>query len=254
MPRAYPQKPEAVYLFGTCLIDLTYPDAGIAAIRMVEREGVRVIFPQDQTCCGQPAYNSGFSEEARRVAWQQVQTFSKPHPILVPSGSCGGMMSKHYEHLFHDDPRLPEVQRFSERIFEWSEFMINVLKVDLEDHGPPIRVTWHTSCHAKREMGLGDEPKQLLRQLRNVELLELEREYECCGFGGTFAVKQPQLSAAMVQDKVTDVCNTGAECLLSADCGCLMNIAGAIEHEGHPVQSKHLAHFLWERTSNQGTL
>ena len=126
MPRAYPQKPEEVYLFGTCLIDLTYPDAGIAAIRMVEREGVRVIFPQDQTCCGQPAYNSGFSEEARRVAWQQVQTFSKPHPILVPSGSCGGMMSKHYEHLFHDDPRLPEVQRFSERIFEWSEFMINV--------------------------------------------------------------------------------------------------------------------------------
>jgi len=159
-------------------------------------------------------------------------------------------MSKHYEHLFHDDPRLPEVQRFSERIFEWSEFMINVLKVELEDHGPPIRVTWHTSCHAKREMGLGDEPKQLLRQLRNVELLELEREYECCGFGGTFAVKQPQLSAAMVQDKVTDVCNTGAECLLSADCGCLMNIAGAIEYEGHPVQSRHLAHFLWERTSN----
>jgi L-lactate dehydrogenase complex protein LldE len=103
-------------------------------------------------------------------------------------------------------------------------------------------------------MGLGDEPKQLLRQLRNVELLELEREYECCGFGGTFAVKHPQLSAAMVQDKVTDVCNTGAECLLSADCGCLMNIAGAIEYEGHPVQSKHLAHFLWERTSNQGTL
>lgn len=248
MPRSYPQKPETVYLFGTCLIDLIYPAAGMAAIRMVEREGVRVVFPQDQTCCGQPAYNSGFPDAARRVAWRQMQTFKKPYPILIPSGSCGGMMRKHYEHLFHDDPRLPEVRRFSERIFEWSEFMVNALKVELEDQGAPIRVTWHTSCHAKRELGLGDESKQLLRQLRNVELVELEREHECCGFGGTFAIKHPQLSGAMVQDKVTDVRTTGAECLLSADCGCLMNIAGVLDRDGDPVRSKHLAHFLWERT------
>ncbi len=242
------KKPETVYLFGTCLVDLTYPEAGMAAIRLLQREGLRVLFPQDQTCCGQPAYNSGFPEEAREVAWQQIQTFPPPHPVIVPSGSCGGMMRQHYAHLFEGDPRLPQVQAFAARVFELSEFLVKVLNVQLEDQGEPVTVTWHTSCHAKREMGLGDEAKQLLQQLKNVTLVELEREFECCGFGGTFAVKQPQLSAAMVADKVADVQNTGASCLLTADCGCLMNIAGAMEQQALPISGRHLADFLWDRT------
>ncbi|MGA1597845.1 MAG: (Fe-S)-binding protein [bacterium] len=248
MRQAYPEKPEAVYLFGTCLIDMTYPEAGMSAIHLLQREGVRVLFPQDQTCCGQPAYNSGFVEEARQVAWRQVQAFAGSYPVVIPSGSCGGMIRKHYPHLFEGDPRLSEVRAFAERVFEFSEFLVHVLKVQLKDLGPPVTVTWHTSCHAKREMELGDEGKQLVRQLNHVTLVELEREAECCGFGGTFAVKQPQLSAAMVEDKVRDVQNTGCRELLTGDCGCLLNISGVMQKQELPVQGRHLADFLWERT------
>jgi L-lactate dehydrogenase complex protein LldE len=240
-------KPSRVYFFGTCLIDAFYPDAGLAAIRLIEREGVRVLFPSGQSCCGQPAYNSGFPAEARAVARRQIRVFREDIPIVVPSGSCAGMMKHHYPKLLAGENDLPQAQAFSARVFEWSEFMVQVLGVRLEDRGAPLRVTWHSSCHAMREMQVIGHSKDLIRQLRNVELVELAHEHECCGFGGTFAVKHPAISGALVNDKVDDIQRTGAARLIAGDCGCLMNITGAADHREIPLAGQHLAEFIWER-------
>jgi L-lactate dehydrogenase complex protein LldE len=244
-------KIDKVYFFGTCLVDAVYPDAGLAAIRLLQREGLEVVFPQGQSCCGQPAYNSGFAEEARAVARKQIRVFSKPYPVVVPSGSCAGMMKHHYPQLFSATPEESAARRFSERVYELSEFLVRVLGVTLEDKGKPVRITWHSSCHALREMDVVRDSKALLRQLKNVELVELKRETECCGFGGTFAVKQPAISAAMVKDKMEDIAATGAKIFVAADGGCLMNITGALRHAGVAVTGKHLAEFLWERTHDR---
>ena len=245
--RQYPPKPDRVYFFGTCLIDMAYPEAGMAAIRLIQREGVEVIFPHEQSCCGQPAYNSGFPEEARRVAEKQMAIFNKPYPIVVPSGSCAGMMRHHYPRMFEGDPARSRVEDFSERVFELTEFLVHVLDIRLEDRGAPVTVTWHSSCHAAREMGVIEDSKSLVRMLKNVTMVELENEHQCCGFGGTFAVKQPEISEAMVEDKIDDIQKTGAASVLSGDCGCLMNITGAITHRKIPITGRHLAEFIWER-------
>ena len=248
--KKYPKKPTAVYYYGTCLVDLLYPEAGMAGIRLLQREGVKVIFPQEQTCCGQPAFNSGFHDEARKVAAAQVSLFPEDIPIVTPSGSCGAMIRKHYAELFKNDALRNEVKSVAERTFELTEFLVNVLKIKLEDLGAPINVTWHSSCHAKREMEIGNAPKQLLRQLKDVEIIELEREDECCGFGGTFAIKEQHISAAMVKDKVDYISKTGANRLLGGDCGCLLNISGAMKYSGNTTAHQHIAEFIWERTDN----
>ena len=222
-----PTRPEKVYFFGTCLIDLCFPQAGMAAMELLQREGISVIYPQSQSCCGQPAYNSGFPEEARKVARQQLKAFPKDYPIVIPSGSCGGMLKHHYPKLFADQPEAAEAQRFASRVFEWSEFLVKVLDLKLQDQGQPTKVTWHSSCSALREMQVIEHSKALLRQLHNVELIELQRERECCGFGGSFSVKQADISSAMVADKVADIEQTGASVVLSGDYGCLMHIGGA---------------------------
>lgn len=245
--RQYPPKPDKVYFFGTCLIDMAYPEAGMAAIRLIQREGVEVIFPREQSCCGQPAYNSGFPDEARRVAEKQMAVFCKPYPIVVPSGSCAGMMRHHYPKIFKDDPDRSRVEAFSERVFELTEFLVHVLDIQFEDRGEPVTVTWHSSCHAAREMKVIEDSKSLIRKLKNVTLVTLENEYQCCGFGGTFAVKQPEISEAMVADKVDDIRTTGAAEVLGGDCGCLMNITGAMAHRRIPVTGRHIAEFIWER-------
>lgn len=249
--RLYPGRSDTVYFFGTCLIDAVYPDAGLAAMRLLQREGCEVVFPAAQSCCGQPAYNSGFVKEARAVARKQMQVFHRPYPIVVPSGSCAGMLKHHYPKLFAGRPEENDARRLAERVFEWSEYMVTVLKVRYEDRGAPITVTWHSSCHAMREMDVIQHSKALIGQLRNVTLVALEHETECCGFGGTFAVKQPEISAAMVHDKVADIQHTGAGTLLTGDCGCLMNISGHMAHAGVSVAGKHLAEFIWERIHGQ---
>jgi L-lactate dehydrogenase complex protein LldE len=241
-------RPEAVYFFGTCLVDLFFPAAGLSGIRLIEREGVRVIYPQGQTCCGQPAFNSGYHDEAREVARQQMAVFAKPYPVVVPSGSCAAMIRVHYPALFHGEPDETRALEFAARVVELTQFLENVLAVRLQDRGGKIRVTYHSSCHAAREMGIVDEPKKLLAQLSNVELVSLTRERECCGFGGTFAVRLPEISAAMVEDKAADVTATGAAMLLSGDGGCLLNISGRLDAEGRPIPARHIAEFLWERT------
>jgi len=247
--KKYPKKPKAVYYFGTCLVDLLYPDAGMAGIKLLQREGLEVIFPQKQTCCGQPAFNSGFQRESLKVASHQVVLFPKDIPIIIPSGSCGAMIRNHFPELFKNDALKKEAESMAKRTFELTEFLVYVLKIKLEDLGDPIKATWHSSCHANREMDIGDAPKQLLRQLKNVELIGLTREDECCGFGGTFAIKEKHISAAMVKDKVEDISKTGASLLLGGDCGCLMNIFGAIKHSAKTINHLHIAEFIWQRIS-----
>ncbi len=245
---ASPGRPEAVYYYGTCLVDLFFPEAGLCGIRLLRREGLRVVFPRGQTCCAQPAFNCGYHEEARAVARAQIALFREPYPIVVPSGSCAGMMKRHYPALFQGDPFQAEAEAFASRVFELTQFLSNVLKVKLADRGEKARVTWHSSCHALREMGIVEEPRDLLAQLGNVELAPLARERECCGFGGTFSIREPEISAAMVEDKAGDVLATGAPILLSGDAGCLMNIGGRLAAKGEAVSARHIAEFLWERT------
>jgi L-lactate dehydrogenase complex protein LldE len=248
MPSYHP-KPQKVYFFGTCVVDSVFPQTGLAAIRLLEREGITVVFPRQQSCCGQPAFNSGFPDEARKVARRQLHTFKLDYPIVVPSGSCAGMMKHHYPELFAGDRDEDLARRFSDRIFELGAFLFRVLQIKLTDRDDPIKVTWHSSCHAMREMSVIDDAKALLNQLANVEVTELEREHECCGFGGTFAVKHPLISAAMVRDKIDDIVQTGAQRVISGDCGCLLHIRGAMDKCGLGVKTQHLADFIWERTN-----
>lgn len=248
---APPARPDTVYFFGTCLVDLFFPGAGLAGMELLRRQGLRVVFPQGQSCCGQSARNSGYRDEALAVARQQVRAFAKPYPVIVPSGSCAGMMRTHYPDMFRGQPDEAAALDFAGRVYELTWFLVHVLGVTLTDHGPPVAVTWHGSCHARREMGVVDEPKRLLRQLAGVDLVEIAREQECCGFGGTFSVRQPEISAAMVADKTADIGRTGAARVLSGDCGCLMNIGGALEKQGSGVRPQHIAEFLLERTRHE---
>ncbi|OJX79529.1 (Fe-S)-binding protein [Magnetospirillum sp. 64-120] len=243
------EMPKDVYYFGTCLVDLFFPDAGLAGMELLKRQGIRVVFPQDQSCCGQPAFNSGHRSEAREVARAQLDAFPEDWPIVVPSGSCAGMMRVHYPDLFQGDRDEERAKAFAGRVYELSWFLVHVLGLDtkLVDKGEKVTVTWHGSCHSMREMGVVDEPKRLIRALSNVTLVENPREKECCGFGGTFAVRQPEVSAAMVADKIDAIGQTGAARVVSGDCGCLMNIGGALDKAGKPTRPQHLAEFLLER-------
>ena len=252
-PREYPhEKPQKVYLFGTCVVDLFYPEAGMDAIRLLEREGICVDYPQGQSCCGQPAYTSGYTDQARQVARAQLALFAGDYPVVVPSGSCAGMLREHYADLFKDDPdTLNPVQALAARTFELAEFLLLVCKVQLNDSGAPVKVALHTSCSARREMNTHLHGRELLGQLRNVERVHHGHESECCGFGGTFSVRMPDISGAMVADKTRALQESGAHHVLSADCGCLMNINGALEKQQAALRGQHLASFLWQRTGGE---
>ena len=251
--RDYPDKPPRVYLFGTCLIDMFCPEAGMDAVRLLEREGIEVHFPPDQTCCGQPAHSSGFPEQTRAVALAQLRLFPEPWPVVVPSGSCAGMMRHHYPKVFADEPRLlAEATALAERIFELSEFLVHVAKVSLRDQGAPTRVALHTSCAARREMGTHVHARALLAQLPGVDVGLHEHESECCGFGGTFSLKHPAISSAMAADKADALKETGAVSFLSADCGCMLSLNHTLQKRGDGFQGQHLATFLWQRTGGEG--
>jgi len=244
----YPDKPQDVYLFGTCLIDLFHPEAGLDTVALLEREGIAVHFPPDQTCCGQPAYTSGYPEDARPVARLQMQLFPQPWPVIVPSGSCAGMIRHGYPLLFAADPEYKaQAEALAERVFELSEFLVHVAKVNWHDQGAPTTVAVHTSCAARREMNVHLTTGSLLAQLGNVTVLHQAREVECCGFGGTFSLKHPDISSAMAAEKVEAIRASGAQELISADCGCLFNINHTLAHRGDQFQGSHLASFLKNR-------
>ncbi len=248
--KLYPVKPAKVYVFGTCLVDLFYPESGMAGVMLLEHAGVDVVFPQAQTCCGQPAYTSGYKKEAREIALVQMGIFTEPYPLLIPSGSCGGMMKTHYPRLFEGTEHYEQAKAFSERIFELTDFLVNVCDLSLEDQGSKTTVALHTSCSSRREMKTTDSGKALLSQLRNVNVVEPEKATECCGFGGAFSVRHPEISNAMVQDKVSHLTSTGANSFLSSDCGCLMNIKGAAEKQQETKAlraGEHLLSFVARR-------
>ena len=253
--REYPSsKPKTVYLFGTCVVDLFFPEAGMDAIHLLEREGINVDFPQGQSCCGQPAYTSGYTEQAREVARSQIDLFKGGWPVVVTSGSCAGMFREHYADVFKDEPdTLAKVHDLAERTYELAEFLLHVCKVQLADQGEPLQIALHTSCSARREMNTHVHARALLSQLDNVERVEHDHERECCGFGGTFSVRMPDIAGAMVADKTQSLQASGAQHVVSADCGCLLNINGAFEKQNIPLLGQHLASFLWQRTqSKQG--
>ncbi|WP_426414885.1 (Fe-S)-binding protein [Aestuariirhabdus sp. LZHN29] len=245
--REYPTKPQKVYLYGTCVVDLLAPQAGIDAIELIESQGVEVIFREQQSCCGQPAYTSGYTEQARDVARSQLALFDEPWPVVVLSGSCGGMMRHHYPTLFTGEPEASAAIELGERIFEFSEFLLHVLRIRLTDSGAPERVVLHTSCTARREMNTHLSGRALLEQLSAVEVAQQDHESECCGFGGAFSVRHPQISGAMVEDKAESLEKTDAALLVSADYGCLMNINGKLEAKQSPLRGIHLASYLNQR-------
>ena len=236
-----------VYFFATCLGAAAYADTCLHAMQLLQKEGVEVIFKKDQTCCGQPSYNSGYYDETKEVVLHNLELFKGDYPIIIPSGSCAGMMREDYKELFCGTKYEEEVKQFSSRIYELSEYLDKVLQVRYFDVGAPIKITWHSNCHALRVAKCITSAKNLLRSLSNVELVELEREEECCGFGGTFSVKEPEISHAMISEKIADIQARNIDCLVSADAGCLMNISGAMAKMGVDIQSMHLYDFLAKR-------
>jgi L-lactate dehydrogenase complex protein LldE len=258
-------RPQRVYFFATCVVDAMAPGAGMDSIELIRAAGIEVEFPQAQSCCGQPAYTSGYTDEARQVAAAQLDLFPQPWPIVVPSGSCAGMLVHHWPRLFADDPaRLEKVQDIRSRVVEFSEFAVSVLGLAGRAGSPaaaprladapvrtPIKVALHTSCSGRREMGTHLPSRALLAELPGVELVAFAREAECCGFGGTFSARHPAISGAMVQDKLQAVRDAGATVLVSADCGCLLNIHHAAEKLGGAATGQprcvHLGSFLRER-------
>ncbi len=231
----------------TCLGDVLRPEAGVATVRLLRRLGVRVHFPERQTCCGQPFYNSGFLPGARDMARHTLEVFEGDRPIVVPSGSCAAMVKVEYPHLFHDDPVWhARALAVAARTYELSDFLVNQLKVTdvgAEYHG---KVAYHYACHL-RGLGLKSEAITLIQNVAGVEYVPMEKQDQCCGFGGSFAVRYPEISGAMVGEKVGCVTRTACDLLVSTDTGCLMNIGGALHRKGAAPQVSHLAELLETR-------
>ncbi|GAA3715871.1 (Fe-S)-binding protein [Streptomyces tremellae] len=228
-----------VALFVTCVNDAVYPSTGVATVRLLERLGVEVDFPQGQTCCGQPQFNTGYRAETVPLAHRMADVFDGYDHVVTPSGSCAAMVRNHYPAMGDD-----QAAALAPRMYELTEFLVDVLGVTDVGAYFPHSVTYHPSCHGLRLIGLGDRPRRLLGAVRGLDLRELPGAEECCGFGGTFAVKNPDVSAAMGRDKVRSAVSTGAEVLCGADNSCLMHIGGVLRREGDPVRPLHLAEIL----------
>lgn len=233
-----------VSLLVTCLGDALFPDVGVASVRLLRRLGCEVDFPRAQTCCGQPHFNSGYADDARDLARHTIQTFAGSKHVVVPSGSCAAMIKLEYPELFKDDLVWHgRAEDLAARTHELADFLVNVLGV--EDVGArfPGKATYHMACHL-RGLGLQNEAVRLLKRVRDLEYIPLERCDECCGFGGSFAVRFPEVSAAMVRDKAGLIEKTGADTVVATDAGCLMNIAGYLRRLGSKVRTVHLAQVL----------
>ncbi len=237
-----------VTLFVTCLVDQLFPEVGMAMAEVLERLGYEVDFPEAQTCCGQPAFNSGYHEEARQVARHFLDVFDHAEYIVAPSGSCTAMVKHHYGGLFRKEPRyLETAARLAPRVWEFSEFLLDVAGV--EDVGARWDgvATFHDSCHGLRELGIKEGPRRLLSRVRGLTLREMDIAEECCGFGGTFSVKFDAVSGGMARTKIDSILRTGAEAVVGLDTSCLMQIRGALSRAGSPVKTLHLAEVLASR-------
>lgn len=235
-----------VYFFSTCIGSMAYSNTCINAIKLLQKVGAEVVFKKDQTCCGQPSFNSGYYEETKKIATFNMRLFDKPYPIIVPSGSCTGMLREDYKELFKGSFLEEQANSFSSRVYELSEYL-QKKGIQLEDKGDKTRITWHSNCHALRVAKCIDSAKYLIGLLKNVELIPLDKEEECCGFGGTFSIKEPEVSLAMVKEKIKDIQEKDIQYLISADAGCLMNISGAMEKMGVNIKTMHLYDFISSR-------
>ncbi len=234
-----------VGLFITCLVDIMRPQAGFSSVKLLKKANCTVIIPPKQTCCGQPAYNCGAKKIAQKLARQVIRQFESFDYIVVPSGSCAGMLHKHYPKLLKDDKKFAEkAQQLAARTYELIRFLNDIchLKISAQLNR---KVTYHSSCSSLRESGLTDQSQNLLNQVKGLETIPLEDADTCCGFGGAFCIKFPQISNKMTNDKVRNIVNTGAEILTSADLGCLMNIIGKLQKQhGNRVKALHIAEIL----------
>jgi len=232
-------------LFVTCLADLMRPSVAFAAVKLLEDAGCSVEVPEAQTCCGQPALNSGDSGDARAIAKQVIQAFEGFEAVVGPSGSCMGTLRHDYPALFADDPAWrARAEDLARRSHELLSFLVDVLKVERVDARYDGKVTYHDSCAGLREMGVRDQPRKLLASVKGLELVEMRGTEECCGFGGTFCVKYPEISTKMVDDKIARIEASGAGTVLGGDLGCLLNIGGRIKRRGLPVRVIHTAELL----------
>lgn len=241
--------PARVALLVTCLVDLFRPTVGFAAVKLLEAAGCTVEVPRLQTCCGQPAYNSGDRADAKAVARQVIAAFAGYDYVVAPSGSCAGMVRVHYPELFADEPEtLPAAQELAARTHELVEFLVDVRGMTTVAARWPRLVTYHDACSGLRELGVKAQPRRLLAGVEGLHLAELPSAEICCGFGGTFCVKYPEISDKMVTDKAADIAATGAEAVLAGDLGCLLNIAGKLSRLGSPIEVRHVAEVLADMT------
>jgi L-lactate dehydrogenase complex protein LldE len=234
-----------VGLFVTCLVDLFRPSVGFAAIKLLKEGGAKVEVPLTQTCCGQPAFNSGDREDAAAIARQVIEHFERFDYVVAPSGSCAGMLSLHYPKLLADDPDYAaRASALAVKSYELTRFLVEVLHMEAVDADFAASVTYHESCSSLRESGSSASARQLLASVRGINLVEMPDAETCCGFGGTFSVKFPALSAAIADAKVRAVATTGASCVVSCDLGCLMQIEGKVSRQGGTLQARHIAELL----------
>ena len=236
--------PPRVSLMVTCLGDLFFPEVGVSIVRLLRRLGATVEFPQGQTCCGLPLFNSGYHAEARAVAARTVALFRNADHIVVPSGSCAWMLRHEYAGLLTDGELAQDARRLAQRTYELSQFLVKVLGRREFRATVGGRVTYHDSCHLLRGLHEAETPRDILRSLEGVEFVELPGADECCGFGGSFAVRLPEVSAQILAKKLTNVEATGATCLVACDAGCLMQMGGGLRRRRSRVRALHLAELL----------
>jgi len=236
-----------VQLFSTCLVDSFFPETGEATVRLLRHFGVDVTYPKGQTCCGKPTDSGGYSSESRKAAEHFISVFQGSDPIIIPSGSCASMVKNHYPELFKDDARMREkAEAIASRTHELSHFLVHVLRVHEAGLTGKGRITYHASCQLTRELGVREEPLLLLKSLKGVEFVPLPYADRCCGFGGIFMAKLPELSVALAEEKAETILTTGTDTVTGCDHGCLMNIADALRRRGSPVQVRHIAAVLAE--------
>jgi L-lactate dehydrogenase complex protein LldE len=238
-----------VALFVTCLVDLFRPTVGFAAIKLLEDAGCDVVVPPAQTCCGQPAYNSGDREDTIAIARQLIKTFEPYDYVVAPSGSCAAMIKRHYPGLFGDDEAWQDrAQALSDKTFELVSFLSDVLEIKNVGAKLEKNVTYHDSCSGLRELGISQQPRQLLAGVEGLSLTEMKDSDVCCGFGGTFCVKYSDISNAIVSKKTDNIATSGADMLLAGDLGCLMNMAGKLKRQGSDIEVRHVAEVLADMT------
>jgi len=226
-------------------VDQFFPEVGISTVEVLRRLNVQVDFPPEQTCCGQPAFNSGFTSEARELAKRFIEIFERAEYVVAPSGSCTSMVKVFYPELFKDDPDWHRrAEALASRTHEFTEFVVNVLGV--EDVGASYRgkVALHQSCHLLRELQVRTEPQRLLNAVKGIEMVELERAEACCGFGGLFSIKYPHISGGILQEKIDSIKKSGADVVVASDVGCLMHIAGGLSRQGIATKTMHIAELL----------